>query len=298
MKIGLFSLGKTDVYLHPATLVMAGYMALCGKAGLFLAAMASIVVHESAHAIAARAMGDCPLSIEITPLGALMRLEDEGRLPPLRRLTMLLAGPAMTLILCLLALWGTARGILTVETGRMLFVTNAGLLLINMLPCLPLDGGRVVFLLLEQWLGTGVSRRVMRAIGVIIGSGILLVSLWISWQKRTVQFTLAACGCVVLYASHVSTTTAALAEMRQWMERKIRLEQRGVMRVKRFAVLESFPLRRVIKMMPQYAWGEFMILESGTLRQLGLYSETEAINAYLNTPGGVCRLLVKHMQSE
>lgn len=204
---------------------------------------------------------------------------------------MLLAGPCMTLCLCILSFKLTRQGLLTQETGRLLFMANAGILLLNLLPCLPLDGGRVVFLALEGLLGSVRTRLVMRAISVVIGIICIILSLWVTWRTGKGQFTLAACGCVILYAARVSTTTTAMAELEQWIARKIRMEQRGIMPVRVLAVMAETPLRCVISRLPHCAWTEIRVLEKGTMNTLISCNESTFIETYMKTPGLTCEAL-------
>lgn len=291
MKIRLCTIGKTQFLFHPATLIFAAYMAFCGKAALFVVAMASVLLHECAHGMASWVMGEHPAAIEITPLGAVMRLDDEARLSPVRRLVMLLAGPCMTLCLCILSFKLTQQGLLTQETGRLLFMANAGILLLNLLPCLPLDGGRVVSLALDGLLGSVRTRFIMRVISVVIGIICIILSLWVTWRTGKGQFTLAACGCVILYAARVSTTTTAMAELEQWIARKIRMEQRGIMPVRVLAVMAETPLRCVISRLPHCAWTEIRVLEKGTMNTLISCNESTFIETYMKTPGLTCEAL-------
>lgn len=204
---------------------------------------------------------------------------------------MLLAGPCMTLCLCILSFKLTRQGLLTQETGRLLFMANAGILLLNLLPCLPLDGGRVVFLALEGLLGSVRTRLVMRAISVVIGIICIILSLWVTWRTGKGQFTLAACGCVILYAARVSTTTTAMAELEQWIARKIRMEKKGIMPVRVLAVMADTPLRCIISRLPSYAWTEIRVLEKGTMNTLISCNESTFIETYMKTPGLTCEAL-------
>ena len=174
----------------------------------------------------------------------------------------------------------------------MLFSANAGILMMNLLPCLPLDGGRMLALLLSIFLPAGKVRTVMRWMGIIIGAGCMALSAYATWQTGAGQFTIAACGCVMMYAAHSSTITGAMAELSQWMARKIRMERKGVTIVRTLAVMEDVSLRQALLHMPQRAWTEVLILQRGTMHVLGRCGEEQLIAAYMDAPGESCSVLL------
>ena len=113
-------------------------LGLLAATGLFL----SVLLHEVGHALAARRYGVATRRITLWLLGGVAQME---RIPrePMKELVIALAGPLVSLLLFLLfrALpWEAgALGFL----GRYLALVNLGLALFNLLPALPLDGGRV-----------------------------------------------------------------------------------------------------------------------------------------------------------
>lgn len=292
MKLRLFTLRGTDVLLHSAALLMAVYMALTGHAAVFAVGMTSILLHEGAHALVSAWFGAPPARIEITPLGAVMHLEDEFRLPMLKRGVMLAAGPAMTLMICTASFFAAQHG-WSRPTCSLWFRVNAGLMAINLLPCLPLDGGRLLAAMISVMLPATAVQRIMRVIGSIFGAVCVLLGFLVTWKTGGLQITLVACGCVMLYAAHRSTEAAALSELRQWMARKTRLEQRGCLPVKTLAVLDSLPMHRVVAHLPQRARAELVVLESGTMRQLARCGEEQCFQYYLTSPWATCRGLAE-----
>lgn len=293
MRRRLFAIGKTSVYLHLATLLSYVYMVAVGAGSTMMTGMLSILLHEAAHASVAALFGMPPAEIELTPLGALMRLEDEESLPPVKRLLMLVAGPAMSLLLCWLAIILTRCGLMNKDTGRGLFFCNMAILAINLLPALPLDGGRVLSLLLSTVFKAGTVRSVMRILGTVIGlvclaGNVALTLLYGGWN-----FSLAIAGCFLMYAGAVSTTTAAMAEMRMFMDRKIRLEKRGHLPCRWVTVTDRLPLRQAIACLHTGCHTMYQMVESGTMKSLVQFSEDRLISAYLATPSGDCSVLSK-----
>ena len=283
MRLRLLRLGDTEVFVHAGTLAYALYMLLLGQGWLMLTGIASIMLHEGAHAAMAAAAGRPPGEVELTPLGAVMRLDEEDTLPRGWRLAVILAGPAMTLTLCSAALLLTKAGWLPLSAGRMVFRCNLALLLLNLLPVMPLDGGRLTALLLGIRLRPQTVRTVMRALGAAVGLACILLNLWVTWRYGGWNLSLAAAGCFMLYAGAVSATTAAMQELRSFMDRKIRMEQHGCSPAWCVSVMDDLPLRRAVKLLHPRRHTLFCrVTEQGGVR---LIPEERVIDAYLRFPG-------------
>lgn len=288
MRRRILSIGQTDVYLHLATLLFMLYALLSGIGPMLLTGMLSILLHEAAHALMAALCGEPPLEIELTPLGAVLRLEDEERLPSFRRLLMLAAGPAMTLLLCCFALWLTKAQVLSVQMGRGLFMANLSILMMNLLPALPLDGGRMLALGLGCFCRGEVVRRVMRVSGMVLGCAAIGGSIWLAWRFGGWNMSLAAAGCFLMYSASQATTAQALAELRMLMDRKIHLERRGYIKYQYAAVLAHVSLRHAVRLMAPQRMTELHVLQAGTLAHIGILTESELISAYMDRPEMSC----------
>jgi Zn-dependent protease/predicted transcriptional regulator len=167
IKIGRFA--DIDVYLHMTFFLLLVWVAASHwmqgvgiggvAAGLVfvLAIFACVTLHEFGHALAARRFGVRTRDIILLPIGGVARLERMPR-KPAQEILVALAGPAVNLVLAgLLFFWlhvtaGWAPlSTLTVVSGPLLerlMVVNLFLLVFNLIPAFPMDGGRVLRALL------------------------------------------------------------------------------------------------------------------------------------------------------
>lgn len=294
----LFILGSTGVYLHLGTVLFALYMVLTGHGGTLWASMVSIFLHEMAHAAVSCAFGKPPQELELTPLGCLMRLEDDAVLPPGKRLMVLCAGPGASLLLCWLALGATHLGWMNIPMGRRLFGCNLLLALGNLLPALPLDGGRILALVLSLRLRGETVQRLLRASGTALGVACIGLNLALCIRYGGWNLSWGMAGCFLMYAAVVGTTTAAMAELRQLMDRKLRLEAKGVTACRWIAATPETPLRKAIVQLPPASYAMVCLVHPADLRLLGQVGEQELVAAYLQQPGECCRALLQPPQGQ
>ena len=279
-------------------LVYFMYAAVTGHLCLFTVAILSVIGHEAAHALASTLLGARPSRVELTPMGAVLHQEDEILLSPMRRVVVLVAGPLCTLLLCWLAIILTQQGLLGIHIGRWLFVSNLGILLINLLPALPLDGGRLLLLLLQSMMPLQRACKVMVAIGKTIGIGLIVANIWCSYHLGGWNFSLGLAGCCILYGTEHAVTTRAMEELRALIDRKIRLERQRTLPMVWLAVLQHTPVRKLITAMPSNCHTAFMIIEEGSQRCIGWVDESEVIQAYLSNPEISCANLAKNLDKK
>ncbi|WP_374969077.1 site-2 protease family protein [Terrabacter sp. BE26] len=138
-----------------------GYLLAAGYAVLLLA---SVLVHEAAHALAARWRGH-PVSRIVADVWGGHTVYDATRSSPTTTALVALVGPLSNLLLA--ALGWALRSVTANDTAQTLLgiVAFANLLvgLFNLLPGLPLDGGQIVSALV--WRATGSKGRGLVAAG-------------------------------------------------------------------------------------------------------------------------------------
>lgn len=145
---------------------------------------ASILAHEFGHALVARRHGIEVEEIDLWLLGGVSRMRGEAH-DPEDELRYAIAGPMVTLAIA--ACFGVAAALLpssTPEVVRALVeyqaFVNVAILVLNMLPAFPLDGGRVLRSLL--WRRSGdMGRSTDTAASIGRGFGYVMIALGGLW---------------------------------------------------------------------------------------------------------------------
>jgi len=177
LKIG--SLLGIDIILNGWLILLMIIAALIGHAVEAAIVLTVIFLHEFSHAVTARALGLYVSEVELMPFGGVARVEALFEGDAKTELAVALAGPIFNLIIVAAA---AALDLYDVPTWRWLsyFVSyNAVLAIFNLLPGLPLDGGRALRALLSiPW---GIKRATMVAVnsGKVIAVALCAIGVYI-----------------------------------------------------------------------------------------------------------------------
>jgi len=192
--IRLFRFAGIDVLLHWSWFFVAAFEISGRKRAYsspvwnvleYLALFLIVMVHEFGHALACRQVGGAANQIVLWPLGGVAYVAPPPR--PGATLWSIAAGPLVNLILLpvlwMLAVLGRSLGwaasmpdaYALLEAVRFI---NLGLLIFNMLPIYPLDGGQILRSLLWFVLGRARSLQVATIIGFAGVAGFFILAVW------------------------------------------------------------------------------------------------------------------------
>ena len=191
--IRLFRFAGIDLFLHWSWFLVAvfevnaragRYSSIAWNVMEYLALFLIVMLHEYGHALACRQVGGRANQIVLWPLGGVAYVDPPPR--PGATLWSIAAGPLVNVALfpILLVLMTFGRSLewaRTMPNALALLwsvsVMNVALLMFNMLPIYPLDGGQIVRSLLWFVLGRARSLMVATLIGLVGVAGLILIAL-------------------------------------------------------------------------------------------------------------------------
>jgi Zn-dependent protease/CBS domain-containing protein len=178
----IFRVAGIQLRIHITYLLLIGWVAFgyyavgcsavaASRVIFILLLFVCVVLHEFGHAFAAKAFGINTPDITLLPIGGVARLE---RMPeePVQELIIAVAGPMVNVVIALgLFVAGGSQAFVdssTVEGGgfiAQLMTINIMLVLFNLLPAFPMDGGRVLRALLATRLSYARATQVAATVG-------------------------------------------------------------------------------------------------------------------------------------
>ena len=207
----LFRFSGIDVFLHWSWFLVAVYE-IQSRAGRYssvtwnvleyLGLFLTVLLHEFGHAFACRQVGGQANRIVLWPLGGVAYVDPPPR--PGATLWSIAAGPLVNLalapVLWALYLIGRSSGWAgtmpdTFRLVRAILAIDVGLLIFNILPVYPLDGGQILRSLLWFVLGRARSLMVATILGIVGVVGIIGLALFSKdvWLGAIALFMLMNC---------------------------------------------------------------------------------------------------------
>jgi len=223
----LFQLAGVTVFLHWSWFLLAfygisrrtdAYSSIVWNVAEYLSLFLIVLMHEFGHSLACRQVGGKADQIVLWPLGGVAYVAPPHR--PGATLWSIAAGPLVNVLLfplftaalLLSRSLGWEQGLPNLDTLIFsLWFINCLLLVFNLLPIYPLDGGQILRSLLWFVMGPARSLLVAASIGMVGVVALVLLALWWRdiWLGIVAVFILMNCGRGLLQARKMARVEAA-----------------------------------------------------------------------------------------
>lgn len=196
--ISLGRIAGTEVRIHLTFFLLLAWFGLVAglqggtgagiaAVGFIVAIFACVLAHEYGHVLMARRFGIGTRDIILLPIGGVASIE---RMPnnPTQELLIALAGPAVNVVIAfvLIAFFGASfraeqadpAAIQNIDFVSRLAMVNIALVVFNLLPAFPMDGGRALKAILSYWLDKVTATRIAAGIGQAAAFGLGFLGLF------------------------------------------------------------------------------------------------------------------------
>lgn len=275
-------IGGVSLKVHPTFwLVLLAYGAL----GLFTQALLVFLLvmgHELAHLLTAKAYGFKVIGIELYPFGGAAHCDDlfEGR--KVEESLMALAGPTFNLVLFFIGVVLQWEGLWTGKLTELFISVNFWLAIFNLIPVLPLDGGRIARALFADTFGFVNTTKVLARAGQ--GLGIIFAVVGVMFLAKGHYEWIATCwllGGFFWVSGNKEVEGAHLTFLRQITRKKEELLRKGLMKSKNITVTEETPLIRIVETLTPDRYSLINLSEGEKLGLKTILTETEIVEGML-----------------
>ena len=241
-------IGRMELAIHPLIIVVLAGACVLGRLNELIQILFALSVHEAAHAAAAYAFGSPVRSVTLMPFGGVIRM-DTGALPPHTEWCVAAAGPAASFISAGAAALTVYISPLTGARLEPFLMYSLTLGTVNLLPALPLDGGRIAKCILEHWFAPGVAAGITAWTGVAGGTA-MLVACVIGARYGVHNLTLPVMGVFLLLAAIAEIKSAPEKQLARlwWKEDAVRARGMDVHLVAAHASMRGSEALRLLRM--------------------------------------------------
>ncbi|MDF2636461.1 MAG: peptidase [Pelosinus sp.] len=263
-----------DLIMSYWFIAMVLFFSLAGMVMKVLLVFSAVLWHELAHAGAAMALGFTVREVELLPFGGVARIEGLGSASSKSEIIIAAAGPIASMVLAAIVYGSMFYLNLWTEMWDFYYKMNLMLAIFNMIPGLPLDGGRIF----RAWLALHMDYRRATAIvaGISKGVSILLVGIgifqYVSGSTVNITFLVAA---IFLYTTAKSEIkVAGFRTLRIMAQKKSLLRARGMMPTTHLTVVEGVLLKDIVRLFRPDQYYVMLVVDTDC-KVCGTLTETE-----------------------
>lgn len=166
------------ITVHPLFFFCLAWIVLTDSSVSLLCVMTSVFVHECGHIFVYRYANVVINEIHLQPFGVRITVRNEAFISPRTQFWCAFAGPCMNFVcVCICLLIG--RFTVLPEWIMIFYLSNLFLGIFNLLPIIPLDGSRMLHVILSALLGEYMAQILCAWISLLVGIGVLVCGIYV-----------------------------------------------------------------------------------------------------------------------
>lgn len=266
MRLG--GISGVKIAVSPWFFALLACCALAGRIAETGVLFFSVLWHETAHVLAALALGFVVREVELLPFGGVAKIERLTERGEGKALLVLAAGPLASAALAV-CFWQREAPLLAFawEANRMLA-------LFNLLPAIPLDGGRILQMLLTLSIGYKQATRCAVALSYAACASLALKIAYDFCGAQRADVSLALIAALIYLAAARERAGLEFRAVRLMTHKRADLAARGCMRVAAYAVQGDMLVKDFFPLLEAGCYGVAVVLD-GEFRICGRLTEAQ-----------------------
>lgn len=274
----LFTVLGVPVFISRWLLLILAVMLVLGQWNLLTVAVIAVGLHEIGHALCARALGLPVREVRFFPLGGVLKLNMPLEHAGWREAVVALFGPVVSLVLAMGAI-ALQNAVLKNEVLTPFITANLTICAFNLLPALPLDGGRAFRAMLMSVVGVVRATRACVWTSRGIAAGILALFLY-SLVRGTPQWMALPIG-VFLFMGANQEHANLTGYFRALANKSSTIERDRVTRMRLVAVRKGSRVGEVLRTLPHSQLSRIVVMDDD-LRPVCEIEESDLIRKALD----------------
>ncbi len=244
----------------------------------FFITVGFIIAHELGHIAAAFISGAEIYCFRILPVGVSATIEDYS-CKKVNKIFIYSAGPSVNIIFAIVIYILYACQVISIEFTVGIYI-NIWLAVFNLLPILPLDGGKIAMEVLSDYSGLFKTSKHMKIITVILSVIMIILGLVI-FKNTLYNASLVIVGIYILLSNTESRKETALMNIKNLLFRRSRILKQRIYPIRQIAVMKDVKLSEVIKAMDYANKFHMVNVLDENLKIVKVISEQEILDAII-----------------
>lgn len=225
----------------------------------FLVAFICIFFHELSHGVVALILGMDIKYLLIHPLGFFIEIERLEDFSDEKQLGVYLAGPVLNMILAVVfSLLFNMEG---KEIYQKLVSVNVILCLFNLLPAVPLDGGRIFNIILSKKLTYKTAIKTVVYSSFLIGAGFILLFLYSLILLHKLNITFLMISFLLIYSAYKEKERIMYILMGDVLKKRDKFNKQKYIENRSISVSYKLGLINLLSMLDKNKFHSFYILD-------------------------------------
>jgi stage IV sporulation protein FB len=268
----------TELHISNFFFLLIPLLLVAGFAVEYLIAFFSISIHEISHMAAARSRGCRLRIIKLMPAGISATI-DEGYRTKLDSIIIYSSGPVANILMSIASF--LINLILVHPSDYLLFfaLSNIYLAAFNLIPAIPLDGGRILNELLSDSIGLISAGKHLRRLAFILSAAFIILGIYQLISSR-INFCLLVIGIYIMLIFRTGKMEASLMNIKQIIFRRSRILKKGVYPARDLIAMKSMLLGDTIKNMDFDRYHFIHVLDND-FKLIKIFSENDILESML-----------------
>lgn len=237
-----------------------------------------VLLHELAHTVVAKIFNYKIKNIELFPFGGVARIEESIAINPKHEVMIALAGPIFNFTLIIMT-YPFIEHIQNNEKLLFFIYTNLIIGIFNLMPIIPLDGGRIVRAYLAFLIGVKRSTKVVVKISKAIS---IIIFLWgCLLTKQSPENVFVPLISIFLFiAAHREHQMAVFIFMKEITQKKQYLLSQGILNTKNLVAVKNTLLKDIMNQFTPRRYHIITVMDK-KCNVIGVLTESQVLDGMI-----------------